>query len=72
MGVRCLARTNAPVAAVEERVSALGATAFGRWRVACTYLLPRAAGTHLREIYDVHFFAEQSSSGGSSSMAAAG
>ena len=54
MGVRVLARTTvAPLAQLEARLAALGGRPTGRWRTACTYMLPRASDSHLHELFDV-------------------
>ena len=54
MGVRLLARTTvAPLAQMEARLAALGGRPTGRWRTACTYMLPRASDSKLHELFDV-------------------
>ena len=54
MGVRVLVRTKSePLATIEARLEALGARPIGRWRAACSYMLPRDAETGLHEIFDV-------------------
>ena len=49
-----LARTpTVSLAQIEAILESLGAQPAGRWRMACTYMLPRAADAGLHELFDV-------------------
>lgn len=53
-GVRLLARTTVtPLSQLEARIEALGARPIGRWRTACTYMLPKVKESVLHELFDV-------------------